>query len=200
MSNKARWRNFSEEEIRKIVSESISIREVAKKLGYAPDGGGTAKSLKAMFVELNIDTSHFKGQGWNKENYDYDSFREGTVKKNGKTTLNPLIHLRGRKCENCGLEEWLGQPINLEIHHIDGDRLNNDLSNLILLCPNCHSYTSNFRKNSKQKRKVSDEDFIRGLKISSSIHQTLLHLGLTPSAGNYTRARELMAKNNISFN
>ncbi len=61
MSNKARWRNFSEEEIRKIVSESISIREVAKKLGYAPDGGGTAKSLKAMFVELNIDTSHFKG-------------------------------------------------------------------------------------------------------------------------------------------
>lgn len=199
MSNKARWRNFSEEEIRKIVAESISIREVAKKLGYVPDGGGTAKSLKAMFVELNIDTSHFKGQGWNKENYDYDSFKEGTVKKNGKTTLNPLIHLRGRKCENCGLEEWLGQPINLEVHHIDGDRLNNNLNNLILLCPNCHSYTSNFCRSSKQKRKVSDEDFIRELKISSSIRQTLLHLGLTPSAGNYTRARELMAKNNISF-
>ena len=200
MSNKARWRNFSEEEIRKIVSESISIREVAKKLGYAPNGGGTAKQLKAMFVEFNIDTSHFKGQGWNKENYNYDSFKEGTVKKNGKTTLKPLIHLRGRKCENCGLEEWLGQPINLEIHHIDGDRLNNDLSNLILLCPNCHSYTDNFRRKSKQKREVSEEDFIRELKISSSIHQALLHLGLTPSSGNYVRARELMVKNNISFN
>lgn len=199
MGKIAKWRNFSEDEIRKIVAESFSIREVAKKLGYIPDGGGTAQSLKKMFKELDIDTSHFKGQGWNKENYDYDSFKNGNLKKNGKTTLNPLIHLRGRKCENCGLEEWLGQPINLEIHHIDGDRLNNDLSNLILLCPNCHSYTVNFCRGSKQKRKVSDEDFIRELKISSSIRQTLLHLGLTPSSGNYVRARELMAKNNISF-
>lgn len=199
MSKEAKWKSFSEEEIRKIVSESISVREVAKKLDYSPNSGGTAKSLKAMFVELNIDTSHFKGQGWNKENYDYSSFKEGTSKKTGKTTLNPLIHLRGRKCENCGIEEWLGQPVNLEVHHIDGDRLNNDLSNLKLLCPNCHSYTQNFRKSNKPKREISDEEFVYELKLSTSIHQALLHMGLTPSAGNYTRARELMAKNNISF-
>ena len=199
MGRKARWKNFSEEEIKKIVSDSISIREVTKKLGYSPDGGGTAKALKGMIAELNIDISHFKGQGWNKENYDYTSFREGIVKKKGKTTLNPLVHLRGRKCENCGLEEWLGQPINLEVHHIDGDRLNNELNNLILLYPNCHSYTKNFRKNNKPKKEISDEEFIYELKLSTSIHQALQHLGLTPCSGNYVRARELMVKNNISF-
>ena len=49
MGKIAKWRNFSEDEIRKIVAESFSIREVAKKLGYSPDGGGTAQSLKKMF-------------------------------------------------------------------------------------------------------------------------------------------------------
>lgn len=120
MSNIARWRKFSTEEISQIVKESKSFREVAGKLGYIKDGGGTITSMHKMCKELNLDTSHFLGQGWNKENYDYDLFTKGYVKKNGNTTLNPLIKLRGHKCECCGLTEWLGQPITLEIHHING--------------------------------------------------------------------------------
>lgn len=83
-----------------------------------------------MCNELNLDTSHFLGQSWNKENYDYNLFTINSIKKNGITTLNPLIKLRGRKCECCGMAEWLGQEINLEIHHINGDRTDNRLENL----------------------------------------------------------------------
>lgn len=50
-----------------------------------------------------------------------------------------------RKCECCGNSEWMGQPITLELHHIDGNRQNNSLENLRLLCPNCHSITDNFK-------------------------------------------------------
>jgi len=61
MSNKAKWRNFSESEIREIVKNSKSFREVAGKLGYVKDGGGTITSMHKMCEELNIDTSHFLG-------------------------------------------------------------------------------------------------------------------------------------------
>lgn len=43
------------------------------------------------------------------------------------------------KCEYCGRTEWNGLPIPLELHHIDGDHYNNNLSNLMIVCPNCHA-------------------------------------------------------------
>jgi 5-methylcytosine-specific restriction endonuclease McrA len=51
--------------------------------------------------------------------------------------------LKEYRCESCGQTEWLGQPIPLELHHIDGNRNNNQLSNLQLLCANCHALTPN---------------------------------------------------------
>lgn len=50
------------EELAQIVKESRSFREVAGKLGYAKDGGGTITSIKRMCQELDLDTSHFLGQ------------------------------------------------------------------------------------------------------------------------------------------
>lgn len=50
------------------------------------------------------------------------------------------------QCELCGLTEWMGQKIPLELHHIDGNRFNNNLENLQILCPNCHSLTPNHSK------------------------------------------------------
>ena len=52
------------------------------------------------------------------------------------------------KCEGCRLYEWIGGKIPLELHHKDGNRYNNELDNLEILCPNCHSLTdSNSGKN-----------------------------------------------------
>jgi DNA-binding CsgD family transcriptional regulator len=47
-------------------------------------------------------------------------------------------------CEVCGLSEWLGQPLRMALHHINGDRLDNRIENLQLLCANCHSQTDTY--------------------------------------------------------
>jgi 5-methylcytosine-specific restriction endonuclease McrA len=52
--------------------------------------------------------------------------------------------LKAPQCELCGLAEWRGHPLMLALHHVNGDRHDNRLENLQLLCPNCHSQTENF--------------------------------------------------------
>lgn len=49
------------------------------------------------------------------------------------------------KCNKCGLVDWMGMAITLEMDHIDGDRFNNSRSNLECACPNCHSMTPTWR-------------------------------------------------------
>ncbi len=45
-------------------------------------------------------------------------------------------------CSECGLGPmWEGAPIVLQLEHIDGDHYNNEITNLTILCPNCHSQT-----------------------------------------------------------
>ena len=48
-------------------------------------------------------------------------------------------NIKQYKCENCGLSEWCGKPIPLELHHKDGNHYNNNLENLQILCANCHA-------------------------------------------------------------
>ena len=52
--------------------------------------------------------------------------------------------LKSAACEECGLTEWRGRPLTLELHHRNGVRNDNRLENLAILCPNCHSQTENF--------------------------------------------------------
>jgi len=52
-------------------------------------------------------------------------------------------------CDNCFNTEWLGELIPLELHHKDGDSTNHILSNLMLLCPNCHAQTDTYRGKNK---------------------------------------------------
>ena len=47
--------------------------------------------------------------------------------------------IKEQKCEICGVSEWQGKILPLELHHKDRDHYNNELSNLQILCPNCHS-------------------------------------------------------------
>jgi DNA-binding CsgD family transcriptional regulator len=52
--------------------------------------------------------------------------------------------LKEPRCERCGLASWQGDPVSLELHHVNGDPLDNRIESLQILCPNCHSQTENF--------------------------------------------------------
>ena len=60
---------------------------------------------------------------------------------------------QAQRCENCGISRWRERSLSLCLHHINGDRHDNRLENLQLLCPNCHSQTPNF--GSKNKRPLA---------------------------------------------
>ena len=200
-----KWEYFSKEELEQFVKESTSINQVSIKCGYADQSGSGQKAIKEMIEKYNFDTSHFfelNGIPHNKGQFDYSRFQNGKAIKSANM-INALVALRGRQCECCKNTEWRGQPIPLEVHHLDGNNLNNIIENLQLLCPNCHSQTENFRnKNTEQKKKreeVSEEDFKKALEDSPNIRQALIKLELAPKGGNYTRANEIIAKYNIKM-
>lgn len=56
-------------------------------------------------------------------------------------------------CERCGISDWFGEPLSLALHHINGDRLDNRLENLELLCPNCHSQTDTYSGRNRHRRR-----------------------------------------------
>lgn len=51
--------------------------------------------------------------------------------------------IKQQQCEICELSKWQDQMIPLELHHIDGNHFNNELENLQILCPNCHTLQPN---------------------------------------------------------
>ena len=53
--------------------------------------------------------------------------------------------VKPHKCECCGNEEWMGQPISLEVDHVNGISTDHRLENLKILCPNCHAQTETYR-------------------------------------------------------
>lgn len=147
----------TEKEFREAVANSKSIAEALRYLGIK-DQGGNYRIIKKAISEYNIDTSHFTGQGWNQglkfipkegkpleeiltENSSYQSFK-----------LKKRLLKEGYKeyrCEKCKLTEWEGQQIPLELHHINGNNMDNRIENIQLLCPNCHALTSNYRGKNK---------------------------------------------------
>lgn len=62
-----------------------------------------------------------------------------------------LIQTRGKKCEVCGWCEIhpITKRVPIELEHIDGNSENNVISNLKLLCPNCHSLTPTYKNLNK---------------------------------------------------
>jgi DNA-binding CsgD family transcriptional regulator len=72
-------------------------------------------------------------------------FAAGTRRGRGHLKMRLLrAGLKDGSCERCGLAEWQGEPLSVALHHINGDRNDNRLENLELLCPNCHSQTDTF--------------------------------------------------------
>ena len=59
-------------------------------------------------------------------------------------------NVKEAKCEHCGLIEWMGKPIPLELHHLDFNHYNNKLENLQILCSNCHTQAHDYCNTKKR--------------------------------------------------
>lgn len=194
-----KWETYTEQELQEMASNSLSNSQWIEKMGYAKIGGSVTRVPEEILAKYpHIDTSHFMGQGINKSKDSYSLLSHSYVGKNS-TIKRALIIKRGHRCERCGLTEWQGQPIPLEVHHCNGCNQDNDPANLQLLCPNCHSMTESYRgRNIHVREEVSEEDFVQALQQNTTIRQALLALGLSPKGGNYSRAYSLIEKYNIN--
>jgi len=163
---------FSDLDFIEAVRTSFSIRETLHKLGLAPVGGAY-RTFYIRVKRLNIDTSHFTGQGHLKnKNHNWSSkiSLDQLLTANSSKVLG--AHFKKRLlaegflkniCYKCGLKDfWCGQPIVLHIDHINGDHFDHRLENLRLLCPNCHSQTPTYcSKNFEIKySKIKNGNFV----------------------------------------
>lgn len=157
----AKWKEFSRDEIEQFVKDSYSYASLAQKLGYN-NGGGNIATVKSMIRELELDVSHFTGQGWllgkkydSSQYVPFEKYIQGKHVVTSKLSKKLLREgLKERKCECCNNTIWNGVPIPLEIHHIDGDNTNHKLDNLQLLCPNCHALTDNYCGKNIKKQNI----------------------------------------------
>ncbi len=147
-------KTYTDQQLRLAVENNTSIRQVIKALGLI-EAGGNYETVKRRISELNLNTDHFTGQGWNK-NLKFkpnppldltDLLQSNTFRNSHKLRIRLLKEgIFEHKCYKCNNTKWNDLPIPLELEHIDGDRSNNDISNLTLLCPNCHAQTSTWRR------------------------------------------------------
>ena len=157
--------NYSKENLETIIKESLSLAEVLRKLGIR-DVGSNFITLKKYIDEYKLDTTHFTGQRWNKGKTEaidkrvavlnIDDIFDNKVPIRSSKLKEKLFTLgyKERKCEKCGCgTEWEGEPLTLELHHKDGNHYNNNLDNLQILCPNCHSQTETYRSRTKANLK-----------------------------------------------
>lgn len=135
------------ERIKEIIPQCINFTEVLEMLSI-PRQGNNSNTLKRLLDENNIDYSHFTGRArvYNNTSTSISEYLSNRVKiTSGKLRIKLLTEgLKENKCEICGITKWLGKPIVCQLHHIDGNNQNNNLENLQILCPNCHSQTENY--------------------------------------------------------
>ena len=69
-----------------------------------------------------------------------------------------MAGLLSNRCEACGIRDWRGKPLSIQIDHINGIRDDYRLENLRMLCPNCHSQTETFAGRNSSQGKSTRQD------------------------------------------
>ncbi|MEU3076932.1 HNH endonuclease [Streptomyces laurentii] len=152
-----RW---TREVLEEAVAASTNMCEVLRRLGTEVVGGHHTH-ISRRIEAFGIDTSHFATPPRTERMRDNRRRRAPEEILVENTSAHPR-RARGNRlrsvmleigvkeqCALCGLTVWLGKPVPLEVDHVDGDWRNNQIENLRLLCPNCHSATDTYRGRNK---------------------------------------------------
>ena len=174
MTNKIN--EISKEKLQELTLQSNSLAEILRKLELYVSNGNY-RPLKIRLDKEGIDYTHIKlGLNANKGK----SFPEKQILLSEimieNSSFNPS-HLKKRlikdnilenKCSKCYLEPiWNNEKLVLQLDHINGNSRDHRLENLRMLCPNCHSQTSNYSgKNSKKEISKPQKYCICGKTIS----------------------------------
>ena len=147
--------SVSDDEFRLIVQTSYSYSECLRKLGLQTKGGSSTDILKKRIQELQCPTDHFSMKNNpNCRRYELTEILvEHSTYANISRLKQRLIHegLLEYKCAICGISEWNGAPLSLQLDHINGINDDHRLENLRFLCPNCHSQTDTYAGKNKGK-------------------------------------------------
>lgn len=153
---------WTREILEQAVAASTNMCEVLRRLGLEVVGGHHTH-ISRRIKAYGIDTSHFRaptrrGKPWRPRT------PEGLLvqQPKGQARRTPSDRLKWAmtavgvpgRCTLCGTEAvWRGNPLPLEVDHVDGDWRDNRIENLRFLCPNCHSVTDNYRGRGKGRAK-----------------------------------------------
>lgn len=150
-------RKYSLEDLTRAVANSSTVRQVLEKLNVKAAGGNYVVFHRAV-RQLQLDTSHFVGSSHRGRQFPqrHRPIAEYLVKNSTIQSYKLKRYLLRSGlleplCSDCGLSTWRGQPMPLELDHRNGDNCDNELSNLRLLCPNCHAFTPTYRGKNRGK-------------------------------------------------
>ena len=126
---------------------------------------------------LELDTSHFTLKHIHPRKYSKKKPIEHYLKKDSCSTTSSWLRKRlikegllKNKCAICNIKNtWQGNELTLHLDHIDGKHSDNRLSNLRLLCPNCHSQTSTYCSKNRRRYKPSDKSYKKCLDCNKQI-------------------------------
>ncbi len=154
-----RRRSWTDEELIAAVKTCKSYAAVIKQIGLVPAGGNYLQ-VQTRVIELELDTSHFLGMGWNKGgNAPWhpplpldELLVEHSIRQSHQVKLRLFTEgLKQPQCELCGWNQMSADGrIPVELDHINAVHSDNRLENLRILCPNCHSLQLTHRGRNKR--------------------------------------------------
>ena len=137
------------DEFRSVVEASHTMRDILRGLGYGASSGSMGRYVRARAEKEGISLGHLTGRSavrasWNQ--YPLDEILVEVSAYLNRSHLKIRLIKAGllrNECYECGLPpEWKGKPLTLQLDHINGVNNDNRITNLRLLCPNCHSQTA----------------------------------------------------------
>lgn len=146
-------RQWTDQDLVNAISSNEFLTDVLKSLQLSPTGGNFY-TVNKYIARLNLDTSHFckNNSGQHKRGGNATKPLSYYLVLTESTILHQYVKDRIFKegilekiCASCGLgPTWNGQPLTLQVDHIDGNRYDHREHNLQPLCPNCHTQTETY--------------------------------------------------------